>query len=294
MLGKLVICLLFAACLSSQEWYVSKQRGSDENSGTKESPFATIRKAYLKTKDGDQILIEPAAYSEDNRIEKSIRIRGIGGRPVVRGSFTFKGAHKCEISDIDMETTTTTLIYADRVDYLKIYNMDFGPKYQKQGHAIQVVYSKMVEIANIKVHEVDVGISISSTQFSIKNAEITKSKVGMSLGLNSKGVVDNSTISHCEGSYNVMGGGISVNGDIALRNVNLLYNTAGVYKKTGGGFYCGGGGLNIFGGKIIGNKAQYGAAGECEQSCSIFISGTEFKDNEGEYASKCRGVPSKK
>jgi hypothetical protein len=287
----IVILIIVALCSAERDWYVSKRRGSDDNDGTNEKPYLTIRKAYLSSKDGDSILIEASAYNEENTIQKSLKIKGINGRPLIRGSFYFKSGVKIEFSDIDMESNTSDMISAEKLEFLKIYNVNLGPTYQRQGRGLRLHTVKSLEISNVKVHETDIGISVYASNFKIKNVEVTKSKVGMALWFASKGTLDNSTISHCSGSYNLDGAGINVNGDITLNNVNLLNNEASVYKKTGGGFYCGGGDLNIFGGKIIGNKALNGGAGECN-SCSFFISGTEIRDNESEFPSTCRGIPS--
>eukprot|EP01080_Neovahlkampfia_damariscottae_P008987 gene8987-1086_t len=287
-----LILLLFISTVFSAEIFVSKQRGDDNNDGSKEHPVATIRKAYLKSKDGDTINIEPAVYSEQNTIQKSLKIKGYGGKPLISGNFYFKDNKIIELTDIAIEANTGDMISADRIESIKISNVNLGPKYMRQGHGIRIQNTKKVEISNVKVIESDVGIYISGSGFHISNVSIDKCKIGMVLW--AKGTVDDSTISQTTGNYNILGAGINANGDVTLRNVNLLNNEASVYRKTGGAFYCGGGGLNIFGGKVIGNKAVYGAAGDCENTCSFFASGTEFKDNESEFPSKCRGIPSKK
>jgi len=293
-----LLCYLFfvvfiSTAFSSQEYYVSKQRGDDNNSGTKEQPFATINRAYRKTTNGDTIFIEPGAYSEDNTIVKSIKIKGYGGRPLISGSFVFRDNINVELSDLDMENTVKHLLAGQRIESIKVTNVNLGPKHLKQGDAINFHFTKMVELNNVKIIESDVGITLGDSNFKFSNIDISKSRVGMYIGVRSKGTVENSTLSYMEGNNHLVGAGFTTFGDLTLKNVNLLNNHASTFRKTGGAFYCFSGGLSIYGGKIIGNKAQYGAAGDCNSLCSIFVSGTEFKDNENEFPSKCRGIPSK-
>eukprot|EP01080_Neovahlkampfia_damariscottae_P004067 gene4067-7356_t len=278
----------------SEEWYVSKQRGDDNNDGTKEHPFSTINRAYRKSTNGDTIFIEPAVYSEVNTITKSIKIKGLGGRPLVSGSFIFRDNVNVELSDLNMENTVQHLISGQRIESITINNVNLGPKYLKQGNAVHFHFTKMVELSNVKIIEADVGINLGDSNFKFKNIHVSKSKIGISINQRCKGTMEDSTITLCQGNTNLIGAGIYTGGDFTLKNVDIINNHASTFRKTGGGFYCFGGGLNIYGGKVIGNKAVYGAAGECTPQCSFFTSGTEFKDNENEYPSKCRGIPSSK
>ena len=87
--GILAACVLpwLAAPASGGEtstWYVSAKAGSDENPGTRESPWQTIEKAASSIRPGDTVLIEPGVYRA-----KRFRFRPAGPGPQRRTTFKF-------------------------------------------------------------------------------------------------------------------------------------------------------------------------------------------------------------
>ena len=83
---------------------------------------------------------------------------------------------------------------------------------------------------------------------------------------------------------------VSENSHVKAIKVDLIGNGAYV----GGGFYCGIGSLELNGGKIQKNSANFGGPGQCNSAhCKFSINGVEIKENNPS-TSNCPGISLKK
>jgi len=163
-----------------------------------------------------------------------------------------------------------------------------------RGGAFHIYNSDRVSVEGVEVADNCVGYSAQcgmklsyARNFMITNSKVTNAETGAFIE-QSTGSIENTVISGINRVYSSYGGGIYLLGStVRTRMVSLLNNKANI----GAGFYCSGGSLNMFMGKIEGNAAATaGGAGECSAGCAFFMDQTIVRENTQTKPSSCRGL----
>jgi hypothetical protein len=128
---------------------------------------------------------------------------------------------------------------------------------------------------------------LDSRNFMIRNSKSIGSEMGFHLE-SSTGSIENCEVSNTKRVWSTIGGGLYLKNSVVRTR---LFTLSGNNASNGAGFYCDGGSLNMFSGKIEGNTAtQAGGAGQCNNDCAFFADQVIIRDNKETAPTKCRGL----
>lgn len=237
-LGHLLpVLLMGTACplsLSAGEWYVATNGSDTDNSGSEDSPFATVQRAVNAAAEGDLILVGPGTYKLETPIvvpsDKSVSIRATAYPDYTQTILDGQGKSACVAFRKQTWQTFSGFTVSNCVGQL-IGNTYYAAIYAAGGS----VYACHVTDCHVGVEAGDVAYDISGAG------------VFVSSGSAQSLVVDNCTISNaCTSASpgNVSGGGIYVSGgnveDCVVSNCQVWcnipnYTGSHPLKGSGGG-----------------------------------------------------------
>jgi hypothetical protein len=224
----------------------------------------------------------------------TVKVMNVNFGPLMDAAMTFEEVREnIEIKNVRISNTEVMEIMGPT----KVVNIDSLVVNNAQDN-LEIIKVESLAVNNFLFGSSFGLRSVSVILSEIKSFTFSKTMLATSGNIllkidNSNGVIEDSSISGVRrnNSQITNGGGLLISGgsNVKTKNLDLTDNES----SNGGGFYCEKGTLNMIGGKIHGNKATVGGAGQCTASCSFSQVGVDLKDNIQTTPSDCTGLSKK-